>query len=202
MKKFSLLLILAVTMVVLFSPASSAGAVPSLWPECGDHAVISPGEYSNANLTIVYGRFGSDYTVEFNSYNGWKIYTFQIIYNNGSASANFPDGTTSDTAYLGRDTADIISIDVELYKDCLSSSTCKPTEYYVYTLLGNYPCSLVTGDHPIPDRFLNPNYTGPLCQLPEQEHQWNGEWIVNEVKICNGYQVGGKYYDTSRTKLP
>jgi hypothetical protein len=202
MKRLSLVLVLAVALVTLFSPISSANALLSPWPECGENTITTGGEYTDANLSIVYGMDGSDDIVDFNSFNGWKIYHFVIQYNSSSNSANFPDGTTSDTAYISGTTAEITGIVVELKKDCSAKVECKPTDLYVYTLLGNYPCNLVTVDYPIPERFLNRQYTGPLCQLPDMEHQWNGKWIVNNVKDCHGYQVGGNYYNTSLPKLP
>ncbi len=201
MKRFSLVFIAAVTLVTLFSPISSAGAKIESWPDCGDFTITTPGEYSDSNLSIVYRDGG----VDFNSFNGWKFYHYEIFGIN-QWGATFPNGATSDYAELGTDTTKITKIVVDLKKDCPAASAaepkCKTTDLYVYTLLGNYPCNLVTTDYPIPPRFMNREYTGPLCQLPNLEFQWNGKWIVNQVKDCGGYQVGGNFYNSSLPALP
>lgn len=78
----------------------------------------------------------------------------------------------------------------------VQSSGPRWTGNYVYTLLGNYPCNLITDQPTIPSRFLNQEYTGPLCKLPDRNHQWNGEWIKNREMDYGGYLKGGRHYDT------
>lgn len=203
MKKICTALILAFSLLTLISPISSAGAIPAPWPECGETTIYTSGEYSHANLTITYGTSDGKDAVTFKSFNGWKIYYYSITFPGYLMGAAFPDGVTSDTMKIVGSFSDIQSIRVNLKKDCSDAEqACKPTDLYVYTLLGNYPCNLVTSESPIPARFLNRDYTGPLCQLPDLDHNWNGDWVVSPVKDCNGYQVGGNHYDTRLPEFP
>ena len=92
----------------------------------------------------------------------------------------------------------VVFLSVSFRKAC----ACRPTGKYVYTLLGNYPCNLITKEDPIPARFLNPSYTGPLCKLPNLDHAWNGKWVKSVERDCGGYFKGGNHYDTSLGTLP
>ncbi len=67
--------------------------------------------------------------------------------------------------------------------------------------MGNFPCNLITGEKPMSARFYNPEYVSALCNLPGNEFKWNGEWVKNTVQKCDGYQIGGQYYNT-RFELP
>lgn len=78
----------------------------------------------------------------------------------------------------------------------VSGKTPRWTGKYVYTLLGNYPCNLISEEPSIPARFKNTEYTGPLCALPGRSHQWNGEWLKSREFDYGHYLKGGRHYDT------
>jgi hypothetical protein len=196
MKLNKVILILMALAVLLGSSVSSANAIAEeKWPDCGEKVVETFGVYSHSNLNITY----IDSDLSFKSYNGWKIYLIWGWHKDGTGwlLVPFPDGTTSYTreniseGHIGK-------FRVELKKDCDYTPKCKPTGDYVYTLLGNYPCNLISSEKPIPDRFLNPGYFGALCALPDNEFEWNGKWTKSTVKDCGGYEVGGNHYDTRK----
>ncbi|TFG49208.1 MAG: hypothetical protein E4H33_02735 [Anaerolineales bacterium] len=195
MKTKKLLLIMVIVLLLAANTFIVAAATgfepPHPAPECGTYTW----SFSDANVKFEYvGGPPSGWT--FTSYNGWAI--VQITWEPLSGPVilqSYPPGTTS---VFDPESDEYWVYSVNLKKNC----SCRPTGSYVYTLLGNYPCNLITTEDSIPARFLDPAYTGPLCNLPNLDHVWNGEWVKNEEMDCGGYFVGGNHYDTSLGILP
>ena len=200
-KRFFLIIVISILLAVNTSVVAFANGegpppeppIPS--PECGTYTDTRSHTGTFGNYSAYW--FEYDISVIITSYNGWSIVQAKWLDENKDvvASYSFPPGTTSEIVpyhpfggYLS----------VTLKKNCV----CRPTGRYVYTLLGNYPCNLITKEKSIPARFLDPAYTGPLCNLPTIDHIWNGDWVKNEELNCGGYFVGGNHYDTSLGNLP
>lgn len=199
-KRFFLIIVISLLFAVSTSVVASANGElppepPIPDPECGSytHKNYRPDTYGNYRVE---GLEGGPFTIT--SFNGWHIVGAQWLddFDAALASYTYPPGTTSVMIILPFGGA--LSLSVTLQKNCV----CRPTGNYVYTLLGNYPCNLITKENSIPARFLDPEYTGPLCNLPTFDHVWNGDWVKNEELDCGGYFVGGNHYDTSLGNLP
>jgi hypothetical protein len=204
MKRNKLVIILALAILITVSTFGPAGA-SSETPLCGNKIIKTSGPISNDFVKVSYG----DGVVNFESYNGWDL-SYVIVYgfeeHTHAADAEYPNGTTKASLELvdaggagSFETSDIDEIMVGLEKRC---SVCKPTDLFVYTLLGNYPCNLVSREKSIPDRFRNTNYTGLLCSLPNIQHKWSGEWLKNRVEDCGTYQMGGNHYNSDMPSFP
>ena len=200
-----LLMVLIVLSVVLGSRPSSAKASVDTWPSCGEKVITtSGGDYRHPNFTLDTGYDSAypsnPYVITFTSYTGWKIHEIYMEFNPGSPvqHGTFPDGKTSFKTYSAEKER---YVKVTLKKDCDYTPGCRTTDTYVFTLLGNYPCNLISGDKSIPARFLNPNYINSLCNLPDLQFEWNGKWVRNTVKDCDGYDIGGQHYDTRFERL-
>jgi len=188
--------LIAVILVVGITTSSADASVDTSWPSCGEKVVIGYATYEHDNLTISFedvdGENPDLYTVH--SANGWIFY--QLIIDDGQDELvieSFPDGKTT---YSIPSSVRIRSIKVSLKKDCDYTPVCKSTSTYVYTLLGNYPCNLLTIEKPMPERFRNPEYINALCALPDKQFNWNGTWVKNTVVTCESYEIGGQFYDT------
>jgi hypothetical protein len=193
---FAVTLLLGVTI-------SSADAGVDTWPSCGEKVITtSGGQYYHPNFTLEENETGNPstpYVFIFTSSNGWRIHEIYMEFSGSPIQhGTFPDGKTSYTTYGEKSSY----VKVTLKKDCDYTPGCRSTDNYVFTLLGNYPCNLISGDKSIPARFLNPNYVNSLCNLPDLQFEWNGKWVKNTVKICDGYDIGGQYYDTRFGILP
>ena len=184
------LLIATNTSVVAFANGTEP-PIPD--PECGTYTDTRGGPGTFGNYSAEFVANGS---VLITSYNGWQIVEARWLGVGDVviASYTFPPGTTSEIIPYSW----AISLSVTLKKNC----ACRPTGRFVYTLLGNYPCNLITKENSIPARFLDPAYTGSLCNLPNLDHVWNGDWVKNEELDCGGYFVGRNHYDTSLGNLP
>lgn len=194
MKANKLLIVIIAVLVVMGSLPADASARVDPWPSCGEKVVSwGGGDYFHENFKFTTVDEKVDYHFYFNSYNGWKIYEIYMEFNPGSPvqQGSFPEGRTSYDTYS---TEQASYVKVTLRKDCDYTPKCKTTDVHVYTLLGNYPCNLIAGDSSIPERFLNPNYVSYLCDLPEKSFDWNGKWVNNSLKTCDGYEYAGRYY--------
>ena len=200
-KKLVLVIVISVFMAVsTFTLATANGFEPPILPpppskECGSytHSNIEPGTYGDYSVYWVV----EPETVIITSTNGWEISRARwLIGSDIIADHIFPPGTTSVIIPLPEFGAEFLAVTLE--REC----ACRPTGRFVYTLFGNYPCNLIAEDNSIPARFLNPAYTGPLCNLPTVDHIWNGDWVKNREFNCGGYYVGGNHYDTRLENLP
>lgn len=197
MKFNKLLIVLITVLVILGSTPSSASAIADSWPSCGEKVIVTAGgDYTHPNFSFTTKDEKPQYHFYFNSSNGWKIYEIYMEFDPGSPVQHgiFPDGRTSYDTYS---TEQASKVEVTLKRDCDYTPGCRTTDVHVYTLLGNYPCNLIAGDATIPSRFLNPNYNSYLCDLPEKQFDWNGKWVNNKLKICDGYEFAGQYYYNS-----
>lgn len=202
MKTRKMFLIIVISLLFAVSTpvvAFANGGPPPLEPipdlECGiySHKNYGPDTYGNYRVEDI----GSS-SFRITSFNGWWIVGAKWLGFDDAVlgSYTYPPGTSS--AVVTLPVGEVHSLSVTLKKNCV----CQPTGNYVYTLLGNYPCNLITNEKTIPGRFLDPGYTGPLCGLPDLDHIWNGDWVKNEEFDCGGYFVGGNHYDTSMGILP
>ncbi|TFH41105.1 MAG: hypothetical protein E4G94_08510 [ANME-2 cluster archaeon] len=196
MKTKKLLLIIVISLLIATNTFIVAAAngfePPPPAPECGTYTWY----FSDTNVIFEY-EIGPPPGYRFTSYNGWEIVqiTWWTLPSGPSFIQSYPPGTTS----VLDDSSDEYLVDsVNLKKNC----SCQATGRYVYTLFGNYACNLITEESSIPARFLNPEYTAPLCNLPDHQHNWNGDWVKNKEMNCGGYFVGGNHYDTSLGNLP
>jgi len=79
---------------------------------------------------------------------------------------------------------------------------CKPTGRFTYTYFpaGNSElsvCNLVF-DTRKPARALDEAYIRQNCSSDCKVFRWNGDWVMNKEKNCNGNRlVAGNHYDTS-----
>lgn len=201
MKNRFLVLTLALIILFVASAFGSADVGPEETPDpeaCGVAKVFEvSGPYQNDYFKVSYN---GDYLLEFESYNGWDLGSAIVSVPGGTpfSEKEFPNDSTEGTMDLtgkGFKTSEINVIMVGVERRC---SVCKPTDHFVYTLVGNYPCNLVTTEKSIPARFLNPDYIGPLCSLPGVQFSWTGGWIKSKVENCGSYEVGGNHYNTSK----
>lgn len=195
-KPFVVVISLIFALSITSLASANGGGDPVQVPKCGTYTDIRTGPGDYGSYTAEWYVPGVSILIQ--SYDGWTFVK-------GAWLDWDKDPIVSYTAFAGS-TSEIVPLppggaaysSVTLHKAC----ACHPTGKYVYTLLGNYPCNLVTTEDTIPARFLNPDYTGPLCNLPELDHVWNGDWVRNEELDCGGYLVGGNHYDTSQGTLP
>ena len=196
MKMKRLLLIILISLLFASTTFITASAndieppIPS--PECGTYTDTRDGPGTFGNYTAAW--YVPDVSVIITSTNGWYIVEASWL-DEGKATiithTYFPE---TPTVSIVDYPAGASWLSVTLKKKCV----CEPTGRFVYTLFGDYPCNLITDEASIPARFLNPEYTAPLCKLPDADHNWNGEWVKSKEYNCGGYFKGGNHYDTSK----
>ena len=201
-KKLVILFVLLILLLPI--PTGVAAAETTPYPDCGKHTISFFGNlFSDGyddNVQLDSELIGGIPYISIVTSHGWETIEVDLLLAQGGTQIyTFPNGTTK--ALFPPPGVPLIDLIIKLKKDCY---TCggKPTGRYVYTLLGNYPCNLISEEKTIPARFLDPGYTGPLCNLPNLDHNWNGDWVKNKEINCGGYFVGGKHYDTSLGELP
>lgn len=200
-KKIVLSLVTIILLLPFTTGVAAGNGVIEPYPACGKHTVsfindIYPAHHDE-NIQLDSELIEGVQYLSIVSLHGWEIVEVDLLLAAGGTDEfNFPHVTKALILPPGVPLLDML---IFLEKECPS---CRPTGRFVYTLFGNFPCNLIAEDNSIPARFLNPEYTGPLCNLPTVDHEWNGDWVKNREFNCGGYFVGGNHYDTRLENLP